>query len=228
MTIKTHPLNNPTTKPSTPIQQFSNFTHTSAGLEKILRLIQAFTQIAIELDIDPAWTTQWGIARAQLALARRFFRFFAFVDCFNRVYGLLGGEQGQGFQFMTLLHAMNVHLVSWNGSVLVEANKFWFYALSLSILGAIWGLLVTSSTSASKTSRDAKKRNGKHSEKPALVARDRAERTGLLKQVVVDGCDLLIPGVFVGWMQVSDLVVGVAMAVSTVLSGGDVWGRAQG
>lgn len=49
-----------------------------------------------------------------------------------------------------------------------------------------------------------------------------------MKRIVVDGCDLLIPGVFVGWMQVSDLMIGVTMVISTAVSGGDAWVKAQG
>ncbi|KAE8386265.1 peroxisomal biogenesis factor 11 [Aspergillus alliaceus] len=241
-------------KTSTPklslINQFSNFTRTTAGLEKTLRLIQSLAQIVLELDTDPTSTTQWGTAKSQLALTRRFFRFFAFIDCFDRVYDLLGGRGGGGGQgpFMTLveigrwsclglyfvledltiLHAMNVYHVSWNMPVLVEAYKFWFYALSLSIFGAVWGLLFTSSPSPGKTGGNGNKKGGKNAVKVARGdERHRAERRVLVKRIVVDGCDLLIPGVFVGWMNASELMVGVTMVVSTVVSGGDVWGRAQ-
>jgi hypothetical protein len=127
---------------------------------------------------------------------------------------------------------MNIHPVAWNKLVLIEAYKFWFYALSLSILGAVLGLLFTPRVStASKYSSDekpsTKKDNGKAPTTVDAQGQSQAERTALMKRIVVDGCDLLIPGAFVGWMQVSDLVVGVTMVISTVVSGGDVWGRAQ-
>jgi hypothetical protein len=47
------------------------------------------------------------------------------------------------------------------------------------------------------------------------------------KQLVIDGCDLFIPGAVVGWMPFSPLTVGVAMAISTLLQLGDMWPRIQ-
>ncbi|KAE8373356.1 peroxisomal biogenesis factor 11 [Aspergillus bertholletiae] len=233
------------------LRQFSNFTRTTAGLEKTCRLIQSFAQIAIELEITPASTTiaQWETARSQIALTRRFFRFFSFIDCFSQVYGLLGGAQDQGLfmtlveigrwsclglylvlEDLTILHAMDVHPVAWNAPVLVEAFKFWFYSLALSVFGAVCGLLFTSSSSRSKTSGNDEKKDTKNDEKAVSKSDDsqsKAQRTALMKRIVVDGCDLLIPGVFVGWMQISDLVIGVTMVISTVVSGGDAWVKAQ-
>lgn len=60
---------------------------------------------------------------------------------------------------------------------------------------------------------------GKGNSKPA---KKRWSATAL-KRVVVDGCDLLIPGAFLGWFGLGDDVVGVAMVVSTVVSGRDIW-----
>ncbi|KAE8136019.1 peroxisomal biogenesis factor 11 [Aspergillus pseudotamarii] len=235
------------------LRQFANFTRTTAGLEKTCRLIQSLVHIAIELDITPRSTTtaQWQTARSQIALTRRFFRFFAFIDCFSQVYGLLGAAQGQGLfmtlieigrwsclglylvlEDLTILHALGVHPVAWNTPVLVEAFKFWFYSLTLSVLGAVLGLLFTSPSSAGrKTGSNEKKKETKNAEKTVPNTDDsqsKAQRTALMKRIVVDGCDLLIPGVFVGWMQISELVIGVTMVISTVVSGGDAWVKAQG
>ncbi|KAB8208365.1 peroxisomal biogenesis factor 11 [Aspergillus parasiticus] len=235
------------------LRQFANFTRTTAGLEKTCRLIQSLAQLAIELDITPGSTTtaQWQTARSQIALTRRFFRFFAFIDCFSQVYGLLGGAQGQGLfmtlieigrwsclglylvlEDLTILHALGVHPVAWNTPVLVEAFKFWFYSLALSVFGAVWGLLfISPSSTSSKTSDNEKKNENKNAKKTVSNSDDsqtKAQRTALMKRIVVDGCDLLIPGVFVGWMQVSDLMIGVTMVISTVVSGGDAWVKAQG
>lgn len=122
------------------------------------------------------------------------------------------------------LHAMNVYPVHWNKPVLVEAYKFWFYALALSIVGALWGLLFGSapasdSASGGKVQQDEKK--GGSSKERKVSAKP------LVKRIVVDGCDLLIPGVFLGWIQVSEVVVGMAMVVSTVVAGRDIWIKAQ-
>ena len=55
-------------KPSK-LTQFANFTRTSAGLEKTLRLIQAVAQIAAEVTIDRTVAKRWGAAKGQLALS---------------------------------------------------------------------------------------------------------------------------------------------------------------
>ncbi|KAH2921962.1 hypothetical protein KXW18_008838, partial [Aspergillus fumigatus] len=81
----------PSTTPSA-IKQFSNFTRTGAGLEKTLRLIQALATIIIETSIDNETVRTWSTAKSQLALTRRFFRFFNFLDCFEQVFALLGSS----------------------------------------------------------------------------------------------------------------------------------------
>ncbi|PLB47699.1 hypothetical protein P170DRAFT_409935 [Aspergillus steynii IBT 23096] len=233
-------------QPPSKITQFANFTRSSAGLEKTLRLIQAVAQIVADVAADRTVASQWGLAKGQLALSRRFFRFFNFIDCFDRVAGLLGGRVGGNegaltllielarwsclggyflLEDLTILHAMKIHPPkwTWNVTVLEEAYKLWFYALSLSLVGAVWSLLFTVSGPSTGPGKGGKK-GGKKNGKVAGTSNQALRRT-LLKRIVVDGCDLLIPGVFLGWLVVGDAVVGAAMVVSTLLAGRDVWGR---
>lgn len=101
------------------------------------------------------------------------------------------------------LDAMGVYSTSWSDWVLLEAHKFWFCALSLSLLGSLWMLLVADKkASASKSSP-------------------------WLKRIIIDGCDLLIPGSMVGWIAVSPLVVAMSMVASTLLAAQDIWAQAQ-
>jgi hypothetical protein len=91
---------------------------------------------------------------------------------------------------------MNIWLVSWNTPVLIEANKFWFYALCVSVTGAVWELLF-GSAAQSKTQKghpdiDKKK---EESEKPSS-SKPVPSTIPPLKRVVVDGCDLTLPGSF--------------------------------
>ncbi|KAL4895166.1 peroxisomal biogenesis factor 11 [Aspergillus ambiguus] len=230
---------------TSPAKQFSNFTRTSAGLEKTLRLLQAAAQIATEVSVDQASGLRWSQARTQFALTRRFFRFFNFIDCAERVVGLLGGGSSEpiimvivelvrwsclGLYFfledLTILHAMNLYPVPWNKPVLVEAYKFWFYALSLSVLSSLWRLAfnATKQPSITKTYEKGKKAAKATAEQASAL---REQRNALVKRVVVDGCDLLIPGTFVGWIEASDLMVGMAMVVSTLVAGRDIWVRSQ-
>ena len=96
---------------------------------------------------------------------------------------------------------MDIYPVPWNDTVTMEGFKFWFYGLFLSVLGGVWLLLAgNASGTPSKTQ---------------------------MKKIIVDGCDLLIPGSFLGWIGVGNVTVGMAMVLSTVLSGRDLWTRAQ-
>ncbi|KFY26678.1 hypothetical protein V493_03949 [Pseudogymnoascus sp. VKM F-4281 (FW-2241)] len=130
------------------------------------------------------------------------------------------------FDNAIVLHDMNIWLVSWYIPVLMEGNKFWFYAICTSIIRSVgtllFGLAGQEKTQNGHSDTDQKRRQGRPvPSKPALSI------TSLLKQIVVDGCDLTLPASFLGWISLGDLGVGGAMVVSTVLAWGDVWSRVQ-
>lgn len=109
------------------------------------------------------------------------------------------------------LHATSIYPNPYNAAILTEANKFWFYALGFSILEAANDILFSSASSASKT-KDEKK------QAPSI------NRFSLLKKMLcVDACDMLIPGTFLGWIEMGQLGVGIGMVVSTLVSGWDMW-----
>lgn len=123
------------------------------------------------------------------------------------------------------LHAMGVYPVAWNDRALHEANQFWFYALSLSLAGTLWGLLfpaVEHNPSLQQT-RDQKNQQQTGSEKAVSAAQRSTPSRPLLKQIVVDGCDLLIPGSLLGWIPSGDLAVGLGIVISTLLTGQEIW-----
>ncbi|KAJ9385874.1 hypothetical protein DTO063F5_4081 [Paecilomyces variotii] len=214
----------PSSSPGRTVKQFANFTNHGIGLEKTLRLVQALAQVGAEVLVDTGeeLAKRCAIAKGQLALSRRYFRFFKFFECFERVTALLS-TTGQNdsihttlelgkwsclgiylvMEDLTILDAMGVYSTSWSDWVLLEAHKFWFCALSLSLLGSLWMLLVADKkASASKSSP-------------------------WLKRIIIDGCDLLIPGSMVGWIAVSPLVVAMSMVASTLLAAQDIWAQAQ-
>lgn len=51
------------------------------------------------------------------------------------------------------------------------------------------------------------------------------KRTQLMKDLVMYGADLFIPGEATGWIKAEGWVVGSAMAVSTLLGSEEIWGR---
>ncbi|KAJ5081891.1 peroxin-11B Pex11B-Penicillium chrysogenum [Penicillium alfredii] len=252
------------------MQHFSRFIKSGPGLEKTLRLIQAVAQIGAALSVG-SLAVQLTTAKLQFSLgrfglktnfaraidlwsrelltavmcsARKYFRFFNFIDSFQRVSVLLGKE-GIGsvaawlelakwtcfglyfvLEDLTILHAMSVYAVPWNDRVLREANQFWFYALLFSLAGGGWALLSAPTQqhkSASTKNHGGKKKSTKGQKLPAKSAPHHPQVPALVRQMVVDGCDLLIPGSFLGWIPTGDLVVGGTAVVSTVLTGRVIW-----
>jgi hypothetical protein len=114
---------------------------------------------------------------------------------------------------------------------LIEANKFWFYALVFSML---WGLMQLSALNrvlidTLSLQKDKEKLDSSSDEVMAAQAKEEAalryQRAGLRRRLVVDGLDLLIPGHVVGWLPTSAAITGAAGAVSTVLSMKDIWDK---
>jgi hypothetical protein len=123
------------------------------------------------------------------------------------------------------LHDMNIWLVSWYTPVLIEGNKFWSYAICISIARRVgmqlFGLAAQRKTQEGHPDTDQKsEKSGKPSRSKPVTS-----TTSLLKQLVVDGCDLTLPASFLGWIAPGDLAVGIAMVVSTVLAWWELWLR---
>jgi hypothetical protein len=114
---------------------------------------------------------------------------------------------------------MGVYAVSWHDPVMDQANTFWLYALSFSIAGGIWALLGPSEQPAK---RDGKKEKVE-SEKTVPVKA--TPSSALIQQIVVDGCDLLIPLELLNWMPTGDVVVGSTMVLSTLLTAQNIWAQ---
>lgn len=109
----------------------------------------------------------------------------------------------------TILDAMEVYSTPWGPRVLLEANKFWFYSLLFSLAGSL--LLAFYIPSTSRGSK----------------AKSTVKSGVLVKKIVTDACDLLIPGSITGWARTSPAIVGVATVVSTVLGSEEIWVRVQ-
>jgi hypothetical protein len=52
------------------LKQFTNFTSTSAGLERVVRLVQALAQIAAEVTVHNVIAARCLVAKSQLGLGR--------------------------------------------------------------------------------------------------------------------------------------------------------------
>jgi hypothetical protein len=130
------------------------------------------------------------------------------------------------------MDAMGIWSSDWAPRLFVEAMKFWFYSISFSIFLS----LVLLCSQLWKLSLPPKRESGK-GEKTVEAEVDRvATETkqsialwrGLLKKLVIDCCDIFIPGLTTGWLVVSSGTVGILGIISTVLASLDIWERVQG
>lgn len=125
-------------------------------------------------------------------------------------------------------------MTPWAKELFLESQKWWFYSFLLSIMGSTIAIFfpgseMKPSPPASAKSRDEKtdqtteeKKQKQHQQKQQQTPPTQ-ELAPLVRSLVADSCDILIPGSFVGWIQASPTQVGIAMIVSTVLSSWDIW-----
>jgi hypothetical protein len=141
------------------------------------------------------------------------------------------------------LDVMGVYETSWAPWLLVEANKFWFYSLSLSLL--ISAIELAASFAVEATSADIDATNVAKDVKMAAVdekngtarlvsgndekklSRNAEKRSEIVKRLIVDACDLISPGSITGWTNVSAGTVGMGAAMSTALTSREVWDKVQ-
>ncbi|KAL1959322.1 hypothetical protein VTO42DRAFT_2509 [Malbranchea cinnamomea] len=240
-------------RPSLP-RQFANFTNRTAGLDLTLRMIQALAMIAAEVLVDKATVVRCETATVQLALARRYLRFFSFIDCFGSAFDILAGNPTSEASWLTtlkltessclglylfmenftMLHDMNLWLVPWYKPVLLEANKFWFYAICASLARTVGQLWFGSAMAERNQTENANGHSEKDQKKEGPVKTSTAvaqpplpSNTSLLMRIVADSCDLTLPTSFLGWVPLGNLGVGMAMVVSTIITSRDIWVEAQ-
>lgn len=116
---------------------------------------------------------------------------------------------------------MQLWSVPWYSSVLVEANKFWFYAICASIVRTL-ALLLFSSKPKRVTGGKGKKKRAE-----VQPAKTSPSSTKLLLKLIADSIDLTLPASFIGWVTLSDLTIGSGMLVSTILVWPDMWAKYQ-
>lgn len=127
---------------------------------------------------------------------------------------------------------MGVTAFEWGPRVQLEANKCWFYSLTASILLSIVQLLwYNLQTIGSVRHEREKKGQGKGKFKADSAEKHRAiDQSRIYQQLVIDCCDLTLPGSAIGWSPsalASPLVVGIASTISTTVSGRQIWRRVQ-
>ncbi|QKX54541.1 uncharacterized protein TRUGW13939_01628 [Talaromyces rugulosus] len=227
-------------------KQLANFTSSTTGLDLGLRLLHALTLIGTGIELDSATIMRCSVAAEQIGLGRRYLRFFDFLGCFQNVQDILatGNSMRTRKQILdmaessalgmylvlegtTMLHDMNIYSVSWYTPVLLEAYKFWFYAICIAIARTMLDLLLEPVTSVyHNSSGDANEKKGGKSGNPS-PSEPVPSTVSLLNQLVIDSLNLTIPGSLLGWIPVSDMGVAIAMLITTILVWPAVWGKTQ-
>lgn len=113
---------------------------------------------------------------------------------------------------------------------MLEANRFWFYSLACAVLltlHALWSLPSSSipgvtegKSFAERTKAGLEKRKAEE-----LAAKNGEKRKKLMKDLVMYGADLFLPGDLTGWIRTEQWFVGSAMVVSTLLASEEIWAR---
>lgn len=101
--------------------------------------------------------------------------------------------------------------------MLIEGNKFWFYALLFSLGLGLHQLFTDAASPPSGSSVGGERKN----QAEALTARKK--RRAVKRKLVADACDLLVPGFVLGWIGVSSAMSAAAGCVSSCISMGDIW-----
>ena len=128
--------------------------------------------------------------------------------------------------------AMKVTKTEWGPGVLQEALKFWFYAEVASILLSLYDLFIIWTVPDAPTKSKPKVGTSeKGDSKAADATQPKAvslESMKIYKKLLIDCCDILIPGSGVGWISIDPIILGVTGCISTLVSMSDVWVRVQG
>jgi hypothetical protein len=129
---------------------------------------------------------------------------------------------------------MGITNTTWGPNLQQESNKFWFYALTSSLLLSMYQIFLASAmftqpTKSTTTEKVDTSKNEKSSKD--VKAQNEAPQRDMsqtYKQFIIDGCDILIPGSVVGWIPADAVTVGVAMSLSSYLSARDIWLKVNG
>lgn len=245
------------------LQSVARFTNDATGIEKTLKFVQSFSQVAQSLVASslPKEAAQWETAKNQANLARRYFRLFKWIDCWTLAYNQFDSYQGRPtnqekegskqsakvdnikfiltvskwsllgiylfMEMFTITDAMLITSNSWAPGLQMEALKFWFYSLAVSVLLGVYELFLLESAPVEATTQTPEKGEEEDKERRQASSPDlrAAKRRAIQKRIVADSCDMSIPAAVVGWIPLPPVATGVAGSISAILGGSDVWWR---
>lgn len=138
-------------------------------------------------------------------------------------------------EMFTTVDAVSGMWRPWAVTTQTEALKFWFYALSVSVILDLYELVFvypnrtpgppTSKTPKSESTGEKGSAEAEIEVLDQFTSARAAKRQSLYRQLVIDSCDVLIPGAAVGWLALDPVTVGVAGTISAIAGATDVWLR---
>lgn len=124
---------------------------------------------------------------------------------------------------------MSITDYEWSDKLQIEALKFWFYGISVSLLLGYYQLFVsyffsnTPQPTPTLNEKSTEEELAKVKEETARTAAVQATRSKILTQLAIDHCDIFLPGSAVGWIPADQAMVGLCQSISSVLAMGSVW-----
>jgi hypothetical protein len=141
---------------------------------------------------------------------------------------------------------MGITDTTWGPQLQQESNKFWFYAIATSIMLSLYQVFfglqpaqaaekgsekeassITNEKGAQEQNEPKETTSASTEKVPPIPAQARDKSIQVYRQLLIDGCDLFIPGATVGWIPAEPLTVGIFMSISTVLAMGSMWPKIQ-
>ncbi|KAF2667442.1 hypothetical protein BT63DRAFT_441096 [Microthyrium microscopicum] len=229
----------------------SRFVNNAAGLEKTLRIAQSLLLINVSLSLAATGKSSWSLALSHIAVSRRFFRLLRWVDCWANAEATFNDQKSNtlhrvvatakwsllGIYFFlemfAITNVLGATTYSWGRPLEIEANKFWVYGLGASIILSLVDLATLPSAPVpnKETVQALNEKGDKNKttvpEKKEISASPGTNSQNLMKQLVIDTCDLATPGTLIGWIQIDRAYVGAAMFVSSLLAATDIWRNVQ-
>lgn len=114
------------------------------------------------------------------------------------------------------------------GSYVIEHTGMvcWFYAVLLSIVLGLLELSTSPAAPETTSEKNQKKTDGKAvAQKGAAVRKPGKPTSAIVKDIVCNSLDLIIPGTIVGYFKIDPVYVSIGMMASSLITMRDTWNR---
>jgi hypothetical protein len=159
-----------------------------------------------------------------------------FARTFNGMYLLLDAP---AIVSELKIEGLQLWSPEWDRTVMIEAQRFWLFALACGALSSFLKMqrlrraapmqVVGGRSVAVKEKAKANDTAGTvEKEQAAAKAEERIRMKkihGLARNVAASSLDIVLPGAIIGWIDASPGTVGLAMLITTILTGMDAWER---